>query len=390
MNLDIAVEKPLHLRLRRPLGRLRRFASRALRLNALFVWLVLAPTGLSILYFGLIAHDVYVSESQFVVRTVQRQTLSGLGSLLQGTGLTQGSEDVYSVQNYLLSRDALQSLEQRYHLKRSFTDTGIDVIARFNALRWDDSFENLLKYYQRFIVDPELDSTSSILTLTVRAFSAEEAHAINQNLLALSENFVNKLNERALKDLVRFAMADVDGAEKQERTAVTALSSYRNQHSLYDPQRQSDLKLQEIGTLQTELVATRKQIADLKAFARDNPQIPVLQNREKVSQTQISEEMAKVAGGQSSLSSSTPDYEAIMLDREFADKYLGIALDSLEQARQNAMSQQLYIERIEEPNKPDIAIEPRRIRDVAATLLLSLIVWGIASLLVTAIKEHSN
>src|SRR5207253_2284130 len=230
-----------------------------MRLNRLFLLLVVAPTALAVLYFGFLAHDVYVSESQFVVRTVQRQMPSGLGSLLQGSGLTQGSSDVYSVQSYLTSRDALQTLEQRYHLKRSFGSPRIDAVARFNPLGWDDSFENLLRYYQKFIINTDLDSTSSILTLTVRAFSAEEAHAINEDLLKMSEDFVNQLNERARQDLVRFATADVDTAQKQQRTAVAARSRYRNDHSLYDPGKQADLQRQEVGALQAGLINTRKQ-----------------------------------------------------------------------------------------------------------------------------------
>lgn len=388
--MDVLVEKhTLSAHVGLP-ARLRQLASRVARLNRLFLLIVVAPTLLSILYFGLLAHDVYVSESQFVVRTVQRQTLSGVGSLLQGTGLTQGSNDVYSVASFLSSRDALQRLDEQYHLKRSFSRPRLDLVARFDPLNWDDSFESLLRYFQRFVVTTDLDSTSSILTLTVRAFSADEAHDINESLLKLSEDFVNRLNERALKDLVRFAAADVENAEKQERAAVVSLSKYRNQQSLYDPTKQSDLQLQEIAALQTDLAATRKQIADLQAIAKANPQIPVLENRLKVSQAQIDAEMAKVAGGRSSLSSKSPDYEAITLDRDFAAKYLEVALDSLEQARENAMSQQLYIERIAEPNKPDIAIEPKRIRDVAATFLLCLILWGVASLLVGAVREHSN
>jgi capsular polysaccharide transport system permease protein len=365
-------------------------ATRTLHVNKLFGFLVIVPTVLAILWVGLLAHDVYVSESQFVVRTVQRQLPTGLGSLLQGTGLSQGSNDVYSVESYLTSRDALQVLEQRYHLKRSFGSHEIDIVARFNPLGWDDSFENLLLYYQKFVVNADLDSTSSILTLTVRAFSAEQAHAINETLLTMSEDFVNRLNERARNDLVRFATTDVDSAQKQERAAMVALSRYRNDQSLYDPGKQSDLQLQEVGALRTELVATRKQIADLEAVAKDNPQIPVLRNRARVLQGQITSEMNRVAGNGSSLSSKTPQYEAITLDRDFAAKYLEIALESLEQARENAMSQQLYIERIEEPNVPDIAMEPRRLRNVAATLFVSLIVWAIASLLVTAVKEHAD
>ncbi len=388
--MDALVETDARDRARWLAARARRLAARALRVNRLFLCLVLVPTALAALYFGFLAHDVYVSESQFVVRTVQRQMPSGLGSLLQGSGLTQGSNDVYGVQSFLTSRDALQSLEQRYHLKRSFGSRAVDVLARFDPLGWDDSFESLLRYYQKFVVNTDLDSTSSILTLTVRAFSAEESQAINEGLLKMSEDFVNRLNERARNDLVRFATADVESAEKQQRAAVLALSQYRNNQALYDPGMQSDLQLRAVGALREELVTTRKQLADLRTIASDNPQLPVLQSRIRVLQGEIASEMAKVAGDRSSLSSKVPQYEAITLDRDFAAKYLAVALDSLEQARESAMSQQLYIERIEAPNKPDVPIEPRTLRDIAATLLVSLILWAVTSLMVTAVREHSE
>jgi len=388
--LDALVETDARDRARWLAARARRLAARALRVNRLFLCLVLVPTALAALYFGFLAHDVYVSESQFVVRTVQRQMPSGLGSLLQGSGLTQGSNDVYGVQSFLTSRDALQVLEQRDHLKRSFGSRAVDVLARFDPLGWDDSFESLLRYYQKFVVNTDLDSTSSILTLTVRAFSAEESQAINEGLLKMSEDFVNRLNERARNDLVRFATADVESAEKQQRAAVLALSQYRNNQALYDPGMQSDLQLRAVGALREELVTTRKQLADLRTIASDNPQLPVLQSRIRVLQGEIASEMAKVAGDRSSLSSKVPQYEAITLDRDFAAKYLAVALDSLEQARESAMSQQLYIERIEAPNKPDVPIEPRTLRDIAATLLVSLILWAVTSLMVTAVREHSE
>jgi capsular polysaccharide transport system permease protein len=388
--LDALIENHARRKIRRFTSHLRRIAARAMRINRLFVWSVAVPTVASSLYFGLLAHDIYVSESQFVVRSVQRPMMTGLGSLLQGSGLAQAGNDVYSVQDFLISRDALSELEGKFQLKRSFGSSSVDWLNRYNASGFDDSFENFLRYYQKFVVETDLDSTSSILTLTVRAFSAEEAYRVNQHLLALSEAFVNKMNERARNDLVRFALSDVTNAQDQEKSAVLALAKYRNDKSLYDPDKQSGLQLQEIGALQQELVATEKLAADVVGVAKESPQIPVLQNRIKVLQGQISSEMAKVAGSRSSLSSKSPEYDSIVLDRDFAGKYLQVALDSLEQARQNAMSQQLYIERIEEPGKPDVAIEPRRIRNVIATLLLTFIVWGILSLLVTAVKEHSD
>src|SRR5256885_7005661 len=55
-------------------------------------------------------------------------------------------------------------------------------------------------------------------------------------------------------------------------------------------------------------------------MARDNPQIPVLENRVRVLSGAIGSEMAKVAGDRSSLSSKTPQYEGITLDRDLDRK----------------------------------------------------------------------
>jgi capsular polysaccharide transport system permease protein len=54
------------------------------------------------------------------------------------------------------------------------------------------------------------------------------------------------------------------------------------------------------------------------------------------------------------------------------------------------MKQQLYLERVAQPNKPDEALEPKRLRNVLATLMLSLVIWGIVSLMLTAVKEHAE
>jgi capsular polysaccharide transport system permease protein len=388
--LDALVRPDSPPRSRMSRDRLRPLLAQARRVNRLFLFVVIIPTTLAILYFGLIAHDVYVSESHFVVRSPQRQMTTGIGTLLQGTGLSQASDDVYSVQDFLSSRDALQELEQQFHLKQSFGSGGVDWFSRFGALDGDQSFEALLRYFRKRIVNADLDSTSSIITLTVRAFSAEQAYQINEALLKMSEAFVNGLNERSREDLIRFAAQDVQDAERQAKTAVLAVSNYRNQKSVFDPERQSGLQLEQVGKLQEELIATRNELAGVRAVAKNNPQIPVLQNRAEVLREQIDAETAKVAGSGQSLSSKSAEYEGVVLERAFAAKRLEIALTSLLQARESAMKQQLYLERIDRPNRPDVAIEPKRARNIAATLMLCLIVWGVVSLLVTAVKEHAD
>ena len=86
-------------------------SGRWLLAHRLFLYTVAIPTTLSVLYFGLIASDVYVSESRYIVRSSEQQSSSTLGLMLKDTGLSRAEDDSYSVENFILSRDALTALD---------------------------------------------------------------------------------------------------------------------------------------------------------------------------------------------------------------------------------------------------------------------------------------
>lgn len=358
-------------------------------INKLFLFCVVVPTFLAVVYFGLVASDVYVSESRFVLRSPEKQTMTGLGALLQGTGFSRAQDDSYTVHDYILSRDALQKLESQFSLSKEFGSDKIDIFSRFGGLDWDRSFEALWRYYQRR-VSVTSESVSSISTLTVRAFGAEEAFRINESLLEMSEALVNKLNERGRQDMIRFSAVEVAVAEQKAKAAALAVSRFRDQKGVFDPSGQSALALQLVSKLQDELIATKNQLIQIQTLTRDNPQIPALRKRVESLEADIVRETAKVAGAGGSLANKVADYERVKLESLFADKQLASALGSLEQARNDAQRKQFYLERIVQPNTPDIAIEPRRIRNVLATFLLGLVVWAILSILVAGVKEHAD
>ena len=361
---------------------------RGTRNNRLFVATVVLPTVLAAIYYGLIASDIYISESRFVVRSPQRQMQTGLlSTFLQSTGFSRAQDDAYSVNDYILSRDALKELDDRLGLAKVFSSSNIDFLNRFPTLDWDDSFEALHRYYLRR-VSADYDTTSSISTLRVSAFTAEDTYKINELLLGMSERLVNQLSDRGRQDIIRFSAAEAKEAERQAKDAALALAVFRNQNVVLDPEKQSVIQLQLISKLQDELIATKTQLVQLRAFTPDNPQIPVLHTRLDTLQKEMDAEMAKVAGGSGSLSNKASAYERLALDREFADKQLAAALVSLGTARNEAQRQQLYLERVVQPNRPDYPIEPHRIRSVLVVFVLGLIAWGILSLLFASVREH--
>lgn len=359
------------------------------RISRLFFLTVVLPTALALVYFGLIASDVYTSESRFVVRSPERQVATGLGALLKGAGFSRSQDDSYTVHDYMLSRDALKEINEKLAIGKAFSASHVDLFSRFGGLDFDKSFEALYRYYQKK-VDMQQDTASSISTLTVRAYTAQDAHDINQKLLELSEGLVNRLNERGRQDLIRFAASEVREAETKSKTAALALSSYRNAKGVVDPERQATVQLQQVAKLQDELIATKTQLAQLKAFTPQNPQIQSLQLRAITLQTEMNTETTKVAGGERSLSGKAADFQRLALEREFADKQLGSALVSLEYARNEAQRKQVYLERIAQPSVPDVAMEPRRLRSILATFVLGLVAWGILTMLLAGVREHQD
>lgn len=359
------------------------------RTNMLFLWVVAVPTLLATLYFGLFASDVYVSQSQFVVRSPDKPAQTGLGVLLKSVGFSNAGDEIFVAQQYVESRDALQLLNKDQAVRQAYTAPAISIFDRFDPLGWSGTFEDLYDYYSGK-VGVEHDTTSSITTLTVKAFTPEDARRMNRQLLDLSESLVNRLNNRGEVDLLGYAQREVREAETGARRASQALAAFRQRSGIVDPERQASVQLQLVSKLQDELIGARLQLQQLLQLAPENPQIPLLRTRIAGLSRQIDSELGRVAGSQRSLSAAAVQYQRLTLDREYADKRLGAALASLQDARNEARRKQAYVERIVEPNLPDDPAEPRRLRGILATLVLALVAYGILTMLLAGIREHRD
>lgn len=357
--------------------------------RVLFYVLVVIPTLVATIYFGLLASDVYVSESKFVVRSPDKPAATGLGALVGATGLSSASNESFAAKAYVESRDALRSINKDEAFRKAYNGDSIWVGDRFGSFTYDGSFEQLYKYYLKK-VKVETDVTSSISTLTVRAYSAENARAINERILRMAENTINRMNERGRTDTVKYALSEVEDAKAQSRAAGAALAKFRNRYGVIDPEIQATAKLEMISKLQDQLITARTQLRQLRRFAPQNPQIPSVETQIQTLNEEIANQTTTLTGSNKSLAANSAEYQRLFVENEFTDKQLAVALASLQEARNDARRQQVYVQRISEPNLPDSAIEPRRLRSILATLALGLLAWGIAAMLVAGIKEHAQ
>lgn len=361
------------------------------RLSWSFFIIVVIPSIFSVLYFGLIASDRYVSSSSFVIRSPQKSnSVGGLSAFLQSSGFSRSQDDAYVVNDYMMSRDAVQQLQDKLNLKQIYTQPQIDFLSKFDLFGLDNTMENLYKYYQKR-VKVTLESTSSISTLEVRAYSAKEAYDINNNLLNIAEDLVNSLNARGRNDLIKSSQNEVQIAQQKVEEISAQMVSFRSQNQIFDLEKQATIDLQLISKLQDQLILVQTQIAQIQSVTPDNPQISILKEREKSMEGQIAKIKNQMLGSTSkSYNSKSTEYERLNIEKEMAVKQLAAAMATLEQNKNEAQRKQLYLERIAQPNLSDSATEPKRLKNILATILISLILWGIFSLLAAGVREHQG
>jgi capsular polysaccharide transport system permease protein len=359
------------------------------RPDRLFLLVVVCPVLAAILYFGFLASPVFISESSFIVRNPQKPTPSALGGILESAGFSTGTDEIYAAQSYANSRDALRSLNHNRAVERAYTRPNIFIFERFNPFGFSGSFESLYAYFKDK-VSLKNDAATSIETLAVSAFDPRDAQRFNEQLLEMSEHTVNSLNNRGQQDLVRYAEREAAQAKAQAQAAAVALAAYRDESGVVDPEKEAEAQKTMISKLQDELIATKMDLAQLVHFTPENPRIPLVRTQIGTLQHEIDEQLGKVTGNRRSLAQSAVRFERLDLENEFAGKQLTAALASLDQARSDAQRKQAYVERIVEPNLPDAPMQPRRLRDIFATMALSFLAYGILRMLLAGIREHAQ
>jgi capsular polysaccharide transport system permease protein len=359
------------------------------RPDLLFLIVVALPLLAAILYFGFLASDVYISESRVVVRAPDKPAPTGLGAILQTAGFENANEEVSAAQSYAVSRDALRAINRNDAFRKAYTNPEISIVDRFNPLGLWGSFEELYRYFQGKVTLTN-DNATQITTLTVRAYAPKDAQRFNEELLELSEATVNRLNLRGREDLVRFAQVEVDASKAKAQSAALALAAYRNRSGVVDPEKQADVQMAMISNLQNQLIAGKSELSQLLRYAPDNPRIPVVRTQIATIEREIDKQTGQVTGNSSSLARSAVEFQRLSLENDFAAKQLAASLASLEQARNEARRKQAYVERIVEPNLPDAPMEPRRLRGIFATLILSLLAYGILRMLLAGVREHAQ
>jgi len=116
--------------------------------------------------------------------------------------------------------------------------------------------------------------------------------------------------------------------------------------------------------------------------------LPGLRRKETALEQQIVQERARIGRDSGGLANRIADYETLKLERDFAEKRVTVSEAELVRAREEAARQQLYLERVVEPNLPDYATQPERLRLTAMVLFANLLALLIGWLVYSGLREH--
>ena len=355
----------------------------------LFLLIVVLPTLLASIYYGLIDSDVYISEARFAVRTSEQGGVSGgiLSSVLPGISSESASEDTNIVRDYILSHSMLQKLDRQLGLRKHYTSSNVDFLSRLSP---NSSQEEFLEYYQN-MVKVSIDTSSQVITLQVKAFDPKLAKQMANAIIKQSENLVNKLSERIVEDTLQFAQKEVDKAEDKVRKTSEAVTAFRSKTLSMDPGEETKGALTIIAGLEGKLAEARVHLLDAKSFMRgDSPQVKVIQTKVQALQKQIRDARLSLASKDSNnnYTQLIDEYQPLALQQKLAQKRYASALTSLEASRADAQRKQRYLLTFVQPQEPDEAMLPDRFKSTLTVFFELCLLYAIGGLVWAAIKDH--
>jgi capsular polysaccharide transport system permease protein len=242
------------------------------------------------------------------------------------------------------------------------------------------------------MVGTYIDVPSGIVTFRVRAFRAEDAVAIANAVLQLSETLVNGISDRARRDAMAMSEEGVRHAYELTQAALADLRNFRDTAGIIDPLQAGT----EIGKLLLPLLTEKIRLESELFVASRNmddsaPTVRVLKNRLTSAEQQIADlrgKLTNIDGDRKTLAASLAKFEELDLQRQFAEKLYTLAQADLDRARQRADRQSVYLTVFVPPSLPEESGYPRRVAFPILIFIGLTIAWSIGVMTIASVEDH--
>ncbi|MDF1872810.1 sugar transporter [Vannielia sp.] len=354
-----------------------------------FLLIVALPVAAAGIYLFAIADDQYATRVGFSVRKEETSTaIEILGGITQLAGT--GSNDTDILFEYIQSANMVRAVNGKVDLVAAYSRDNDP----FFALGEDTRIEALTDYWNT-MVDVYFDRSSGLIEIRVRAFTPEEALAIAEAIRSESTRTINALSETAREDATRYAREELDKAIERLKVARSAITAFRTKNQIVDPEADIQGRMGLLNTLQAELADALIELDLLRQNSRaDDPRIvqgerrvDVIRNRIRAERARFSED-SESSQEQEAYSQIVSQYEALAVDRKFAEEAYVAALAGFDAATAAAQRQSLYLATFVEPELAETAEYPRR-WVILLTLLGALLTgWIILAMIYYSLRDR--
>jgi capsular polysaccharide transport system permease protein len=376
----------------KPVARPARMRRRHYGLILSYLLMVVLPLFGIAYYLYTFAQDQYASNVGFTVRTEETgaatDLLGGLSQFAGGNTSTDG--DILF--EFINSAELVQRLVERIDLVSHYSEP-YDVDPVF-GLTPDATLEDLVGHWQD-VVRVSYTQSNGLIDLQVLAFEPQMAQRIARAIVEESQILINELNEQARSDSMRYAQQDLDAAIARLREAREALTAFRTETQIVDPESDLQGRTGVLNNLQQQLAEALIEF-DLLSQNSTNPDDPRLVQaqrridviRDRIRQERLNFATEDVGAEGEGYPTLMAEYEGLVVDREFAEESYRAALTALDAARTNAARQSRYLAVYIQPTLPQSAEFPRREVIVALSLLFLSLGWAIIALIYYSIRDR--
>lgn len=373
----------------RPAARPARLRRRHIILFLSFVIWVLVPLAVASWYLFYVARDQYASHVGFAVRTEEvSSAVELLGGITELSGSSSSDTDI--LYEFIGSQQMVRRINEKLDLGHIYQRPDDPVF----GLGDDSRIEALTSYWER-MVKVYYDRSSGLIEVRVLAFDAQDANAIARAVFAESSAMINKLSAIARADSIRYAEEELAQAEDRLTTASQALTVFRNRTQIVDPLADIQGQMGLVNSLNAQMAEAQIELELLlDNSSESDPRVQQAQRKMIAIQKLIDEERARFGVQGATNEADNPfsqlleEYQALELERQFAEKTYLSAQTTRDAAVAEAQRKSRYLASYIEPTLAETPEYPKRDTLLLIAAALLFISWAILVMIYYSLRDR--
>lgn len=344
---------------------------------------------LTLFYIFVIKSELYESKTALIVKDMQTSAVPDtLGLSLLGVGSSSQLQDSKVVETYLKSLDVYKVLDMQFHLTQHYKSDAVDFISRLSE---DATEEEVLAFYNQHLI-VTYDEISGILSVAFSHVDPSKAKEILEFLVKRVEDQINELNRIKAKKQLKFIDAEFNKAKERMNASSKKLENYQNKHLLLDPETEATTASGILSELESTLLQKQIEYGTMSGFMKENNyELKALKQQIDEIKRSISKERKELTGSsEDRLNKVLFEYGKLKLAFEFDTEVYKNALIQLETTKIDVLKEAKTLSILSKPNLPDGYTYPDKPKMFITLLIITLLLYGISSMLGTIIRDHKE